>query len=51
LLKASPEILKFSKSDWDEITYDTFQQVFKNSALKRSKFEGVLRNINFLKEY
>jgi epoxyqueuosine reductase len=51
LLKASPEILKFSKSDWDEITYDTFQQVFKYSALKRSKFEGVLRNINFLKEY
>ena len=51
LLKASPEILKFSKSDWDEITHDTFQQVFKNSALKRSKFEGVLRNINFLKEY
>ena len=51
LLKASPEILKFTKSDWDEITHDTFQQVFKNSALKRSKFEGVLRNINFLKEY
>ena len=51
LLKASPEILKFSKSDWDEITHDTFQQVFKNSALKRSKFEGILRNINFLKEY
>ena len=51
LLKASPEILKFSKADWDEITHDTFQQVFKNSALKRSKFEGVLRNINFLKEY
>lgn len=51
LLKASPEILKFTKSDWEEITHDTFQQVFKNSALKRSKFEGVLRNINFLKEY
>jgi epoxyqueuosine reductase len=51
LLNASPEILKFSKSDWDEITHDTFQQVFKNSPLKRSKFEGVLRNINFLKEY
>jgi epoxyqueuosine reductase len=51
LFQASPEIVKYSKSDWEEITHDTFQQVFKNSALKRSKFEGVLRNINFLKEY
>ena len=49
LLKASPEILKFSKSDWDEITHDTFQQVFKNSALKRSKFEGIKKNIEFIK--
>lgn len=51
LFQASPEIIKYSKSDWEEITHDTFQQIFKNSALKRSKFEGVLRNLNFLKEY
>jgi epoxyqueuosine reductase len=50
LLQASPEILKYSKSDWDEITNDTFERVFKNSAVQRAKFEGVLRNINFLKE-
>ena len=49
LLNASPEILKFSKSDWDEITHDTFQQVFKNSALKRAKFEGIQKNIKFIK--
>jgi epoxyqueuosine reductase len=51
LFTANPEILKFSKSDWEEITNDTFQKVFQNSALKRTKFEGVFRNINFLKEY
>lgn len=50
LLKASPEILKFSKSDWEEITNETFQKVFKNSALKRTKYEGLLNNINFLKK-
>ena len=51
LFTANPEILKFSKSDWEEITNDTFQKVFQNSALKRTKFERVFRNINFLKEY
>lgn len=50
LLRATPEILSYSKSDWEEITKDTFQKVFKNSALKRTKYEGLLRNINFSKE-
>lgn len=50
LLRASPEILSYSKSDWEEITNETFQKVFKNSALKRTKYEGLLRNINFSKE-
>lgn len=49
LFQASPEIVKYSKSDWEEITHDTFQQVFKNSALKRSKFEGIKKNIEFIK--
>jgi hypothetical protein len=26
-----------------------FKKVFKNTALKRTKFEGIQRNINFLK--
>lgn len=50
LFQANSEILNFSKSDWEEITLDTFQKVFKNSAVKRTKCEGLLRNINFLKD-
>mgnify|MGYP003450080202 FL=1 len=50
LFRATPEILSYSKSDWEEITNDTFQKVFKNSPLKRTKYEGLLRNINFSKE-
>lgn len=49
LFNTNSEILNFSKSDWEEITLDTFQKVFKNSAVKRTKYEGLLRNINFLK--
>ncbi|TXI67752.1 MAG: tRNA epoxyqueuosine(34) reductase QueG, partial [Flavobacterium sp.] len=50
LFEANPDILNFSKSDWEEITIDTFQKVFKNSAIKRTKYEGLVRNINFLIE-
>jgi epoxyqueuosine reductase len=50
LFQTSSDILNFSKSDWEEITTDTFQKVFKNSAVKRTKYEGLLRNIDFLKK-
>ena len=50
LFQTNSDILNFSKSDWEEITVDTFQKVFKNSALKRTKYDGLLRNINFLKK-
>ena len=50
LFQANSNILNFSKSDWEEISVDTFQNVFKNSAVKRTKYEGLLRNIDFLKK-
>ena len=49
LFQANSDILNFSKSEWEEITIDTFQKVFRNSAVKRTKYDGLLRNINFLK--
>lgn len=49
LLRATPEILSYSKSDWEEITNDTFQKVFQNSALKRTRYEGIKKNISFIK--
>lgn len=38
-----------SKNEWEEITKEVFQKVFKKSAVKRTKFEGLKRNIQFLK--
>jgi len=49
LFNPNPEILSMTKKDWEEITEETFKIVFKNSAVKRSKFEGFKRNINFIK--
>lgn len=48
LFKPNPELLSMSKKDWIEITEETFSAIFKNSPLKRAKFQGIKRNIDFL---
>ena len=50
LFNPHPELLEMTKKDWDEITEDTFRKVFKKSAVKRTKFSGLTRNIKFLKD-
>ncbi len=50
LFNPHPELLSMTKKDWEEITQETFSKVFKKSAVKRTKFSGLKRNINFLKE-
>jgi len=42
-------LLQMKKEDWMDITEDVFKQIFKNSAVKRTKFKGLLRNIDFIK--
>lgn len=40
---------KFSASEWTEMTEEVFRKVFKKSAVKRTKYEGLKRNIRFVK--
>ena len=44
-----PDLLEMRQSDWQEITTTVFNKVFKKSAVKRTKYQGLVRNINFLK--
>lgn len=44
------EILNFSKQDWLEISDEVFASVFKKSAVKRTGYEGLKRNIKFLND-
>jgi len=46
-----PELLGMTRQDWEEITEDTFQKIFKKSAVKRTKYAGLKRNINFLNQH
>ena len=45
-----PQILDLSLKQWEEINEDTFNQIFKRSSLKRSKWQGIMRNIKAVKE-
>ena len=49
LFNPNNKLLSMSKSEWEEITEELFQEIFKKSAVKRTKFSGLKRNINFLK--
>ena len=42
------EILRFSLKDWEELTEDSFKKIFRDSPLKRAKFNGIKRNLNFI---
>jgi epoxyqueuosine reductase len=37
-----------TKQEWKNISKETFDKLFKNSAVKRTKFNGLKRNIDFL---
>lgn len=49
LFNPHPKLLDMTKKDWEEITEDVFKEIFKKSAVKRTKFSGLTRNIEFLK--
>ena len=49
LFNPHPDLLSLNKADWENITEETFRAVFKDSAVKRTKFSGLTRNIDFLK--
>ena len=47
-LSANKDLMEMTKQDWLEITEEVFKKVFNESAVKRSKYEGLKRNIKFI---
>ena len=50
LFNPHPELLKKDKKGWKELTSNVFDEIFAKSAVKRAKFSGLKRNIDFLKK-
>lgn len=48
LFNPHPDLLEMDRNDWEEITAEVFAKVFKNSAVKRTGFAGLKRNIAFV---
>lgn len=50
LFEPRSELLEFTKKDWEELTEATFDIIFKNSAVKRTRYRGLKRNLAFLND-
>jgi epoxyqueuosine reductase len=44
------EVLNLSTQEWEAMSEATFREVFKESAIKRSKYKGIQRNLKFIAE-
>lgn len=48
LFKPKPTLIDYDKQQWNDLTNELFNEIFKKSAVKRTKFSGLVRNIAFL---
>jgi epoxyqueuosine reductase len=48
--QANSELSQFTNREWEEMTEETFKRVFTKSAVKRTKFDGIKRNVDFIKK-
>ncbi len=46
-----PEILNYTEKDWEELTEEKFRIIFSDSPIKRTKFKGIKRNLQFLNSH
>jgi epoxyqueuosine reductase len=44
-----PELMNMTKGDWNEVTEEVFSRLFEVSAVQRTGFDGLKRNLEFLK--
>lgn len=50
LFSGDSRLLNYSKKEWHEITQEVFSEIFRKSPVKRTKYEGLKRNLDFLKK-
>lgn len=47
--KPIPEILNLSTAEWEAMTEESFKKIFQHSPLKRSKYQGIRRNLRMIR--
>lgn len=48
--KPHERLIKMNRKEWKEISVELFNELFQKSAVKRTKYEGLIRNIEFLND-
>jgi epoxyqueuosine reductase len=48
--KSQTKTLNLTTNDWQDLTEDYFNELFQKSAIRRTKFDGLKRNFQFLKK-
>lgn len=48
--KPNHHLKNYTKQDWQELSQEIFSEIFRKSPVKRTKFAGLKRNIDFLSE-
>lgn len=43
-------LLNWTENQWQELTEETFKKVFKHSAVKRTKYSGLIRNLRYIRD-
>ena len=49
-MQPSDEFLNMTKEDWQHLDIEKYRRLFKGSAVKRAKYEGLMRNIHAASE-
>lgn len=49
LFKPHPDLLNLSANDWEGMSIEQFREWFRKSAVKRTKYQGLTRNIFYVK--
>ncbi len=50
LFKPKPTLIDYNKQQWNDLTNELFNEIFKKSPVKRTKYSGLMRNISFLQK-
>ncbi len=48
-LRPKPELLSMTCDDWHNLSIDDYRRLFRGSAVKRAKYEGLMRNIELVR--
>lgn len=50
LFQPKSSLIDYDKQQWKDLTNELFNDIFRKSAVKRTKFTGLMRNIAFLQK-